>query len=353
VTELRKKPDHQDNIELMETVIPLYVTQQTSQADEAVTNQQWDNAVSGYDALQQLRSLLAGLPPVPKGRKGPKTPTTFIGLVPDKSAERKTAADNSAETHYRDGEKNEAAGNMRAAAVEFRLARRYYPNYKDATDRYDKCRGKAILKVCVMPFEDKTGKSYGALGDVLTEQVISKAMEANPEFIQFVTRNNVQELIGEQNAGQSGIIDPSTAAKVGKLAGVHSFVFGKLLTINENFPADIVQNGQNATEQDTKQGKIYKRCAYTLHKREGKVTVTGSFQIVEVSTGAIKVTDKIEDVESDHTSWVTFSGDEDAIPYEIVQQNLGERALQTPQELASTAVNKIGTGLAEKLLSRF
>ena len=126
-----------------------------------------------------------------------------------------------------------------------------------------------------------------------------------------------------------------------------------LLTFLDNFPPDVAETHENTTTEETKAGKVFHHCVYQLHKRVGKITVTASFQITEVATGIVKVTDKVEDVETDQTSWVTFSGDQAAIPYEIMQQNQGERALQTPQEMASTAVNKIGAALAQKLLNHF
>jgi hypothetical protein len=353
VGELRKKPDHQDNIILMDTVVPLYANMLKSTADEAMQSQSWDAAVTSFDGLKQLGTLLAGLPPVPKGEKKNKQPYTFTHHVPDMSTDRKTAADNSAEAHYQEAAKLEAASKWRGAAVEYRLAQRYYPSYKEASERYTECRGKAVVKVCVMPFEDKTGKGYGALGDVLTEQLISTAMGGNPEFIQFVTRDFVNQILQEQGAGQSGAIDPTSAAKVGKVAGVQSFVFGKLLTITENFPQQRDQKGTNTTTEDTKQGKIVKQVVYTLHQLQGKITVAASFQVVDVSTSAIKLTEKLENVQSDDTAWITFTGDEDAIPYEIVQQSKGERALTTPAEMAGKAVNELGAQLAQRLLTVF
>lgn len=353
VGELRKKPDHQDNIILMDTAVPLYANMLKSSADGAMQSQSWDEAVRSFDNLKQLGTLLAGLPPVPKGEKKNKQPHTFTQYVPDVSADRKTAADNSAEAHYLEATKLEAASKWRGAAMEYRLARNYYPSFKDASDRYTTCRDKAMVKVCVMPFDDKTGKGYGALGDVLTEQLLSTAMNSSPEFIQFVSRDFVNQILQEQGAGQSGVIDPNTAAKVGKVAGVQSFVFGKLLTITENFPPQKDQRGENTTTEETKQGTIVRRVAYVLHQIQGKVTVSASFQVVEVSTSAIKLTDKVENVQSDGTAWVTFTGDEEAIPYEIVQQNKGERALATPAEMANTAVNQLGEQLAKRLLSVF
>jgi len=353
VQELKNKPDHQDNIDLIESAIPLYVNAEKSAADAAVQKQNWDDAVASYDHLNTLKTLLGSLPPVPKGRKGPKTPTSFAPMVPDVSADRQLAADKASDTHYQEGAKFEAAGNMRGAAVSYREATQYSPAYKDASDRYSKCREKALVKVAVMPFEDKSGKSYGALGDLLTEQLISVAMASNPEFIQFVTRDFVQQLLQEQNAGQSGSIDPASAPKLGKIAGVHSFVFGKILTIIESYPSQTDENGTNSVTEKTKQGDLVHQCSYALHRREGKVTVQASIQIIDVATGAIKAGEKTEDTEADGATWVTFQGDEVAIPDAIRAQNTGEHPLQTAQELSSKAVNKIGADFAQKLLSRF
>jgi len=76
-----------------------------------------------------------------------------------------------------------------------------------------------------MPFENKSGKTqYGEIGDVVTETITSQAMAdpRNMEFMELVNRERLSQLVGEEQLASSGILDPSTAAKVGEMAGIHS-----------------------------------------------------------------------------------------------------------------------------------
>ena len=355
VQELRKKPDHQDNIELMDQSLNLYLGQLKSGAAAATASQDWDRAVANYDDTIRLQATLSGLPPVPKGRdKKSRENYSFVAQVPDVTTDRKAAADNAAEAHYQSATKYETAGNMRGAAIEYRTAQNFVRPFKDASDRYDACRKKGMVKVCVMPFEDKTGKNYGALGDNLTGKVLGAAMEAHPEFIEFITRENLDAILTEQNAGQTGIIDQTSAAKLGKIAGVQAFVFGKVLTIIEAFPAQTDKTSENTTSYDTKQGKVVQHAIYTVHRREGKVTVKAEMRIVDVATAQVKTQVPEDQVETDATCWITYQGDEDAIPYDAKSACTGgERALKIGQEMTIEGLDKIGVRFAQKLVSTF
>lgn len=353
--ELRKKPDHQDNINLMETALPLAYNGHLAAAEEAAERLDWDTATSEYKAIISLRRVLSGVPPVPKKIEGKKekTPTTFA--VDDVKGDYDRALASAVQMHYDKAVAFESAGQYRSAAIEYRQTRDYDPTFKDAGSKYSTCREKALLKIAVMPFEDKTGKSYGALGDLLTQQVISSAMGSNPEFLQFVTRDYLQQLLAEQGAGQTGVIDEGSAAKLGKLLGVHAFVFGKLLTVVEDFPADVTEKADNTVEQYQGKDKppLVFRCTYYLHKRMGKVTVQGSYQVVDVDTGVIKSTSNISKDAGDFVSWVTFTGAEEAVPNDVKKLNMGERALKPPQALVNEALNDLGKDLASALVAVF
>ena len=190
--------------------------------------------------------------------------------------------------------------------------------------------------------------------DTHTGKVLGAAMEAHPEFIEFITRENLDAILTEQNAGQTGIIDQTSAAKLGKIAGVQAFVFGKVLTIIEAFPAQTDKTSENTTSYDTKQGKVVQHAIYTVHRREGKVTIKAEMRIVDVATAQVKTQVPEDQVETDATCWITYQGDEDAIPYDAKSACTGgERALKIGQEMTIEGLDKIGVRFAQKLVSTF
>ena len=349
--ELRKKPDHQDNIKLMEEAIPLCFEYNKRMAEGAAQRQMWDLAVEHYGVIQRIDKILFTLPPVPKKIKGQKEkqPTTFS--ITNVSAEYDQAVLKATEMHYAKAEQHEAAKKYKEAAVEYRLTQEYTPSYKEAGARYVAFRDSAMLKIAVMPFEDLSGKNYGALGDMLTSTVISSAMEMNPEFLQFVTRDYLEQILAEQ--AQSGTIDQASAAQVGKVLGVHAFVFGKVLSISENYQPDTRESGENRETYTTREGKVTRYCRYTVFRRAGTVKISGSFQVVEVATGLVKTSSSLDKTKRDATSWVTYTGDEDAIPRKVQLQNLGERALTTAQDLTTEGIRELGKMLAEQLVETY
>jgi TolB-like protein len=65
---------------------------------------------------------------------------------------------------------------------------------------------------------------YDALGKGIADVLITELAANNA--IRVVERDKIQQLIDEQNLGASGRVDKETAAKIGKLLGVHHMIFG-------------------------------------------------------------------------------------------------------------------------------
>ena len=65
---------------------------------------------------------------------------------------------------------------------------------------------------------------YDALGKGIADVLITE-LAANSS-IRVVERDKIQQLLDEQNLGASGRVDKETAAKIGKLLGVHHMIFG-------------------------------------------------------------------------------------------------------------------------------
>ncbi|MBD3270940.1 MAG: hypothetical protein GF384_00195 [Elusimicrobia bacterium] len=80
-------------------------------------------------------------------------------------------------------------------------------------------------RVAVIDFQNKT--AYGQrLGDVATDILITE-LGKSKKFI-LVERDKMNRLLEEQKLGMSGVIDPSTAARAGKLLGVNAIVTGSV-----------------------------------------------------------------------------------------------------------------------------
>lgn len=121
-----------------------------------------------------------------------------MGFVPNFKDSNQLAA----ESLYRDGVASNTAKDYKSAVVLFRGAAGYVPGFKDAEALAEKARVAATLRIAVMPFTNLSGKQqFGEVGQVLTDQIISGAMGSNPEFMEFVTRDYVQQILQEQSLG--------------------------------------------------------------------------------------------------------------------------------------------------------
>ncbi|MFH1282566.1 MAG: CsgG/HfaB family protein [bacterium] len=122
-------------------------------------------------------------------------------------------------------------------------------------------------RVGVIDFENKT--TYGArLGQSATDILITELVKTN-RFI-VVERDKMNKLLEEQKLGLTGVINPNTVAKAGKLLGLNAIITGS-----------ISQFGAK------KEGSDY---LITQSKRQ-IVEATVDIRVVDVETGQILYAD--------------------------------------------------------------
>ena len=282
-----------------------------------------------------------------------------LRYIPDYKDSRQLAA----ESLYRDGVGLMAKKDFKNATLKLRRVDNYVPGFKDAATLSEKSKQAAIQRIAVMPFTNLSGKAqFGDTGQIMTDRIISGAMESHPEFLEFVTREYVAQILQEQAFDKSAVINEATAVKVGKLTGIHAFVFGKVLSITASYPTEQVENGATTQVLCTAvmlfgicpQGSAVPITAYwQRHTLQGFVEISGSFQIVDVEKGTIVKTDSITKRMEDRAQWVTYTGDARAIPKEIGAYNTGQRPLEPAEQLAQKAIEDISKGLAENLAKFF
>jgi curli biogenesis system outer membrane secretion channel CsgG len=79
-------------------------------------------------------------------------------------------------------------------------------------------------RIAVSSFTDKTRKGWYSrkIGDGMADQLITALVNTNRFSV--VERQNLKGVMEEIGFGQSGMVDPSTAAKIGKVAGADLIV---------------------------------------------------------------------------------------------------------------------------------
>ncbi|HVT18559.1 MAG TPA: FlgO family outer membrane protein [Thermoanaerobaculia bacterium] len=80
-------------------------------------------------------------------------------------------------------------------------------------------------RIAVLPFKELEGQPT-VLGTYLAEELVTDLFE-NPG-LSIVERTMLDRIVGELKLDQSGLIDPETAKRVGKIAGVDAIVTGTI-----------------------------------------------------------------------------------------------------------------------------
>jgi len=394
---LRKKPDHRDSIQLLPVVVNAAYNRHIELAREATKQNKWDEALGHYQAMVEIKRELDTLPPlVDKKTKA----RVDLPRPPDFTEERDKALRNAAEAHYQKGlAAMQEPGQSDRAVDEFEHALGLIEGYKDAAqmatealyqdaqrfveqkkfrDAYkklDKCekrapgykdvarrladlRDKAKVRIGLMPFVDQTGSvQFGGLGDLLTQEVHKNLRGVNPALVEFYTEDHVRQQFVKQLVA-AGKIDPAlavafkpeisetTATDVGKAVGIDYFVFGRITGVFPRPPSQTLEGqGQN-------QGWLVGQAVWWLHRREASAEAEATWEVREVDTGQQLFYDSSRESDLDRTEWVTYQGDERAIPNAVRGRITGDRPVKPVDQLLRGALAKVAEDIAKKLRAR-
>jgi len=351
VEKLQKKPSDEKSIEMLVTALPLAYKKHQEAAEKSEASLNWERAAIEYARITRLVDKVSSLPPI----LHPQTKQVITFPKIDVKAREKVALQNAAEAHYREGLRLETT-DPKAAAEHFRKASELIANYKDAKERYAKTRKAGTQRIAIMPFENLTGK-YGQVGHSLTDLLISQALHSQPEFLEFVTRDYLEQLIKEQKLGLTGIIDETTAPQVGKLLGIRYFVFGKVHSIVPNYPRTasdtLVKEFTRYTSGEPPR-KI--RGVVTVYTAKGSVRLKAGYQIIDVNTGTIAASDILEKEAVSEYKWARLTGDPESLDWEKDLRELTEKPPGTPdppEVVLNQALEMMSQEMSQKLLEFF
>jgi len=327
----------------------------------------WDQLVSEYESLNMLREALLYLPVL----TSPTTGNQISLPVPDYTGDLKDAKDNAAEGHYQEGLTLldlEGIDNSKQAAHEFKLAQNFVANYKDASARYEEARAAAVLRLAIIPFEDKSGKTekYGAVAETIIDETIERIMgDRNAtEFLEIITRDELDHVLKELKLGTSGLMDQETAVELGNIVGAHKILTGKITQIiytpirtvkkRKTEKTKVVvrkekyidENGEEQTRAIKQTVKAYVKI-YTITT---KASIKGSYRITDVNTGKLDWSDSFLGFADFSEKWATFTGDKRALKWK--QKNLvekGEQLAPVEDEMISKAAQNAVANLTKSL----
>jgi hypothetical protein len=355
VLTLRHKPDYKKAIIFLQTNLPVYYRQLEERARRGEQTGDWDGAYDSYWRIQRISDAVSSLPP----QTDPETKTRFSFETRDVMTALINARESAAEMHYQLGLRLERDGRDREAARAFSRAQEYISGYKDTVERYSRSRAAALRRIAVLPFDNLSGKRhYGMVGEIIADQLVTHAManRRNLEFMEFVTRERLEQLISEQQLSRSGYLDPASAVQVGKLLGLHAFVFGKVLAISAQYYPETreVIHEEKEISPGRNEPRIHVSATVTVFKRRATARIVSSYQIIDVETGTIIRSVNLPQETEVVVEFARFRGDERALSSR--SKMLCDRGEQFPppeNELVFLTADRISIILAEEIARFF
>ncbi|MBC8213962.1 MAG: hypothetical protein ISR90_03380 [Candidatus Marinimicrobia bacterium] len=365
VYSLKNKPDYEKALQLMDVVFPVAVRTHHNKIERLESSSEkftWDKIVTEYQRLIHLVDLVNSL-------LTPQVETwKFKAGVMDYSTLIISAKNKASEVHYLEGKKlmlQDSRDSYKKGAAHFKTAQEFTSNYKDSESLYDECRKSALIQIAILPFENKSGKNkYNGIGETLTNEIISKLLANGEvmEFIDIVSRDQLNLIIEEQKFSHSGLVDDDSMIELGNIQGVHHLIIGDVTQVMATKPKrskdkrritrDVVIDKE--TYKDNK-GKTKKRNIYgkvhatlTIHEIVVDATVTASYQIIDVETSKILSSDNLTGTAHFEHNWGTYRGDKRALGYR-------ENSLVREKEIAPPSkeemILRAGNKLSDKLIN--
>ncbi|GJQ21408.1 MAG: hypothetical protein HBSIN02_17630 [Bacteroidia bacterium] len=355
VQTLRENPGYADALDFLARELPVAYESFATRAQRAERAGDWDTAFALYEDITAMSDAVGSLPSQRHEDTGQivQLPTRVV------DDELRNARLQAAEQHYAAGLRMEEQQMAKDAAKEFSRTLEYLPDYKDARQKYEVNRKAAVMRIAVMPFDNLSGKQwYGAIGTIVADRIISAAMERpeNMEFMEFVTREKVDELIRELKFGRTEFVDPASAAQIGKLLGIHAFVFGKITSIVTDYPPDIVETYKEENEISQGRDKPKKKVSATVTvvTRRAIGKLTSSYQIVDVERGTIVQSGTVPRTETVEIRFGRYRGDEQALSYRSRQLCSVSEAYPPPDdEMVSRVAEAAARDLARDIAAFF
>jgi len=221
---------------------------------------------------------------------------------------------------YRQGSADLGAGKYRQAYAQFSKVVRKNSGYKDAAALRDQCVTKGQFVVAVLPFTE-SGKA--AIAAKVQAHAMTALTETNDPFLKVVDRENLERILEEQRLGLSGIVDESTAVRVGNLIGAQAVLMGNVVEYRE-IPGKTKQSTKEGFEaykvatinKETGQKSFvtrYKPVSYTEYLQENKVVLSFSYRLVSLETGEVLVSKVVDNEAADQAYYATYEGDRNSL----------------------------------------
>ncbi len=132
---------------------------------------------------------------------------------------------------------------------------------------------KEYRQIAIGDIVDQYGRKSDHAKDMANE--ITSVLFTSEQF-EILDRQNLARIMDEHSLSETGIIDESTAAEIGKIIGAAALVFGRIQT--------------DQYQEDLKEGTPYKDKkgrSHQINTRTGSYRVAANLQVIDIQTARI------------------------------------------------------------------
>jgi len=206
-------------------------------------------------------------------------------------------------------------------AQKYRSAYFHYLKILDRVDNYKKTKShlRYVLQKGQVPITilSKNKGRYTTITESFKQFVITKMIKKQDPFIKIVDRENIDNIVKEQELTLSGMVNENEQVEIGEISGVKYSVVVNVTSYSEDYKAPKAKkmNGfEKYTVKYTEEGVTkyktkYKPVTYFLYNGHRKINMTVSYKIISVKTGEIIATNIISKTNSSYVEYAVYRGD--------------------------------------------
>lgn len=231
---------------------------------------------------------------------------------------------------YQHGQKMMEIENYREAYRDFNKIVSLDATYKNSLALRNDALAKASIGLGVLPVQNQT-RVQGF--DVrLYQQIVATLVQAKNPFLKVVDRSSLEGMLREQQLGMSGMVDPESAAKAGKLIGLKyvlmtaisdlvyedTGLLGDSLVAYEAYTETLPPAIPNGIPQTVTR---FKKVQYMDSHQKRRLYYRVFYQLVSTQTAQVVASEVLTEEMADEMHNCTYAGNVNSLYPELPAKN--------------------------------
>jgi tetratricopeptide (TPR) repeat protein len=227
---------------------------------------------------------------------------------------------------YKHGQKMMELEQYKEAYRDFEKVIKLDQTYKNALNLRDEALKKASIGLGILPVQNQT-RSQG-FDTRLYQQIVATLVQHKNPFLKVIDRSSLESMLREQSLGMTGIVDPESAAKAGKIIGLKYVLMtaiSDLVYEDEGMRKDSILAYEAYSEQIPSQIPNglpqtitrFKKVKYQDQSQKRRLYYRVFYQLVSTQTGQVVASDVLSEEVSDEVHFASYNGNVNALYPEL------------------------------------